>query len=70
MVDRLSPSPKAAGDGARSRARAELIWYLRHAEALARWPVLSEPWAQSIERRRLDRTADNLTAASFSMGGR
>lgn len=70
MAARPSPSPHGAGDGARSRARAELIWYLRHAEALARWPVLNEPWAQSIERRRLDRTGDNLTAASFSMGGR
>jgi hypothetical protein len=48
----------SAGDGARSRARADLIWYLRHADALARWPVLTEPWAQRIERHRLDPDAD------------
>jgi hypothetical protein len=63
-------SSSGADDGARSRARADLVWYLRHADALARWPVLSEPWAQSIERRRLDRSGENLTASSFSMGGR
>lgn len=47
------PPPSAAADGARSRARAELVWYLRHADALARWPVIAEPWAQALERRRL-----------------
>jgi hypothetical protein len=39
---------------ARSRARADLLWYMRHADALARWPVLPEPWAQQLEQRRLD----------------
>lgn len=38
---------------ARMRARADLTWYLRHAEALGRWPVLAEPWAQRIEAERL-----------------
>lgn len=58
-MPRPPPLPRSdAGDGARSRARADLIWYLRHADALARWPVLSEPWAQRIERRRLDPDAD------------
>ena len=46
--------PVALGDDPRMRARAELLWYLRHADALARWPVLAEPWAQRIERRRLE----------------
>lgn len=54
----IPPTPSSAGDGARSRARADLIWYLRHADALARWPVLTEPWAQRIELRRLDPDAD------------
>lgn len=27
---------------ARSRAREDLLWYLRHADALARWPVIPE----------------------------
>ena len=48
------PPPVALGDDPRMRARAELLWYLRHADALARWPVLAEPWAQRIERRRLE----------------
>jgi hypothetical protein len=48
------PPPIAPGDDPRLRARAELLWYLRHADALARWPVLAEPWAQRIERRRLE----------------
>lgn len=37
---------------ARDRARPELLWYIRHEEALGRWPVLDEPWAQRIEDRR------------------
>jgi hypothetical protein len=37
----------------RLRARADLLWYLRHADALARWPVLTEEWAQRVEHRRL-----------------
>ena len=30
-----------------------LPWSLRHADALARWPVLGEEWAQQVEHRRL-----------------
>jgi hypothetical protein len=37
----------------RLRARADLLWYLRHADALARWPVLPEEWARRIEEHRL-----------------
>jgi hypothetical protein len=47
-----TPPPGSPAD-ARLRARAELLWYLRHADALARWPALAEPWAQRIEARRL-----------------
>jgi hypothetical protein len=47
-----TPPPGSPSD-ARLRARAELLWYLRHADALARWPALAEPWAQRIEARRL-----------------
>jgi hypothetical protein len=45
--------PAGQPDDPRLRARADLLWYLRHADALARWPALKEPWAQRIERRRL-----------------
>lgn len=54
MAHPTIPPRSSAMDGARSRARADLLWYTRHADALARWPVLAEPWAQEIERRRLD----------------
>ncbi len=64
------PPAYSATDGARGRARPELVWYLRHADALARWPVLPEPWAQRIEHRRVNRTGEDLTADSFRMGGR
>lgn len=72
MSSPASPArpPSPAGDGARSRARAELLWYMRHADALARWPVLAEPWALRAERRRLERAGEDITAATFSMGGR
>lgn len=64
-----TPPPSLAGDGARSRARADLIWYLRHADALARWPVLTEPWAQTIERRRLDPAGDSPQQAPMPQRG-
>jgi len=38
---------------ARSRAREDLLWYMRHADALARRPIPDEPWAPRIEARRL-----------------
>jgi hypothetical protein len=41
------------GTDTRTLARPEAVWYLRHADALARWPVLTETWAQAVERRRL-----------------
>jgi hypothetical protein len=47
-----SPQP-GPPDDPRLRARADLLWYLRHADALARWPVLREEWAQRVELRRL-----------------
>jgi hypothetical protein len=59
--------PPAGPDDVRSRARADLIWYLRHADALARWPVLREAWAQRIELRRL---APEDRGRSGSEGGR
>ncbi len=47
------PTPAVSGPEIRTFARAEGVWYLRHAGALARWPVLTEDWAQEIERLRL-----------------
>lgn len=48
-----STPPSGPPPDPRLRARADLVWYLRHADALARWPALAEPWAQRIEARRL-----------------
>ena len=46
------------GEDPRLRARADLVWYLRHADALRRWPVLPEGWARAVEAHRLgDREA-------------
>jgi hypothetical protein len=42
----------------REHARADLVWFLRHADALARWPVIPEPWAQRLEERRLAADAE------------
>ena len=56
------PVPPPSHDDARSRARADLLWYLRHADALARWPVIGEGWAQAVELRRLRGDADGRGA--------
>jgi hypothetical protein len=37
----------------RNFARPEGLWYMRHADALSRWPILDEEWARRIEARRL-----------------
>src|SRR5262245_60865780 len=49
-----TPPPGAQPEDPRLRARADLLWYLRHADALSRWPVLPEAWARRVERRRLE----------------
>jgi hypothetical protein len=41
----------------RNFARPEGLHYLRHAEAMARWPILDEEWARRIEARRLAQEA-------------
>lgn len=46
------PMPDSHFHTARDRTRPELLWFLRHKQALARWPVLAEPWAIRIENRR------------------
>jgi len=42
------------GDTRRVYAKPEAVWYLRHAAALARWPVLEESWARRIEYLRVE----------------
>ena len=37
---------------ARDRTRPELLWFMWNEDVLRRWPVIAEPWAQSIEDRR------------------
>lgn len=37
---------------ARDRARPELLWYMRHKEALERWSVVPEGWAERLEAIR------------------
>lgn len=38
-------------DGRRESVRAENQWFIRHAAALARWPVQAEPWALRLQER-------------------
>lgn len=52
----------------RNFARSENTWYLRHAEVLARWPVLPEEWALKIERRRrAEMVREGASAAGISI---
>jgi len=37
----------------RNFGRPEGLWYLRHADALARWPVIAESWALRLEEKRV-----------------
>lgn len=53
---------------AREQTRADRVWYLRHEAALARWPVLKEPWAQQIEERRMAATTSRDTADPLGAG--
>jgi hypothetical protein len=55
-------TPAVSGPEIRTFARAEGVWYLRHAGALSRWPVLAEQWAQDVERLRLAETDPNREA--------
>ena len=56
------PTPAVSGPEIRTFARAEGVWYLRHAGALSRWPVLTEDWAQEVERLRLAESHPNREA--------
>lgn len=47
------PPPPPASWENRNFARAEAIWFMRHASALKRWPVLAEDWARRVEARRV-----------------
>jgi hypothetical protein len=44
---------------ARDRARPELLWFMRHRDALGRWPVIAEEWARRVEEHH---QAENGTA--------
>lgn len=51
--------------------RPELLWFLRHRDALARWPVLPEQWAERIEdRRRAESEPENRDIAYLHGAGR
>ncbi|MCU0308512.1 MAG: hypothetical protein MUE51_12235 [Thermoleophilia bacterium] len=46
-------------------AKGENYRHIRHAQILARWPVLPEPWARRIERTRIDSVDRTPGAATF-----
>jgi hypothetical protein len=56
------PRPGVSGPEIRTTARAEGVWYLRHAGALSRWPVLAEGWARRVEDLRLAESHPNREA--------
>ena len=53
----VSDRMPTASDTRRVFAKPESVWYLRHAAALARWPVLAEPWARQVEHLRVEAEA-------------
>ncbi len=46
-------------------AKGENYRHIRHAQILARWPVLPEPWARRIERTRIESVDRTPGAATF-----
>jgi hypothetical protein len=46
-------------------AKGENYRHIRHAQVLARWPVLPEPWARRIEHARVSNVDRTPGAATF-----
>lgn len=46
-------------------AKGENYRHIRHAQVLARWPVLPEPWARHIEHARVSAVDRTPGPASF-----
>lgn len=46
-------------------AKSENFRHVRHDQVLARWPVLDEPWAHSIEAARTAAVDRTPAAATF-----
>ncbi len=66
-IDGLADAVKAISQPQDERrmifAKGENYRHIRHAQILDRWPIIAEPWARSIEQRRLtlDRTPGAAT---------
>ncbi len=54
------PPPLAAGSSDQANMR-----FARHAQLLARWPVLDQPWARRVEEARLAAVDRTPGAATF-----
>jgi hypothetical protein len=59
-----SPLPNPAPVAAMASSLGNLR-FARHAQLLARWPVLPEPWAHRVERARLAAVDRTPGAATF-----
>ena len=46
-------------------AKGENYRHIRHAQVLARWPILPEPWARRIEHARITNVDRSVGAATF-----
>lgn len=64
LVDALRGITRSTDERRLIFAKGENYRHIRHAQVLARWPVLAEPWARRIEETRLnavDRTPGPAT---------
>jgi hypothetical protein len=57
-------------DTNRNFARAELLWFVRHAQTLVNWPILPEPWAEAIERKRIEAESPDRHDETYFHGKR
>ena len=62
----MTTAPQA--ETVRDRARADLTWFIRHAEVLERWPVIAEDWARRLEERRLAEIAPRSAVYLHGVG--
>jgi hypothetical protein len=69
MLDGLVDAVRSIQDPRDERrlifAKGENYRHIRHAQVLARWPVLPEPWARRIEHARVSAVDRTPGPASF-----
>ncbi len=69
-IPRIETSTHHTFDTNRNFARAELLWFVRHGQTLGKWPILPEPWAESIERKRIEAESPDRHDETYFHGRR